>query len=116
MHPRLFIILPCYKLIQWRIQGGPPPTLFLDQTEAQGAEKIFWETAPPLCKGLDDRLPALSQGLDPALPIHSKMAKKLKKKKKRTISLTCLHNDHTLACMISELKEKGYQLDLKSLQ
>ena len=28
------------------------------------------------------------------------------------ISLTCLHNDHILACMISELKEKGYQLDL----
>ena len=54
--------------------------------------------------------PALSQVLDPALTIHAKMAKNLKKK--MTISLTCLHNDHTLACMISELKEKGYQLDL----
>ena len=30
--------------------GGsdPPPLLFLDQNEARRAEKIFWETAPPL--------------------------------------------------------------------
>ena len=54
--------------------GGPGPPLFLDQTEARGAQK------------------------------------------KMTTWLTCLHNDHILACMISELKEKGYQLDLKSLQ
>ena len=31
------------------------PLLFLDQTEAQRAEKIFLETAPPLSRGLDDR-------------------------------------------------------------
>ena len=49
----------------------PPPLLMLDETEARGAEKIFWETAPrPLYKGLDDcppSLPPLSQRLDPAL-------------------------------------------------
>ena len=49
--------------------GRPPlPPLFLDQTEARRAGKIFWETSPslPLSKGLDDR-PPLSQSLDPAL-------------------------------------------------
>ena len=43
----------------------------LDETEARGAEKMFWETAPrPLYKGLDDcspSLPPLSQRLDPSL-------------------------------------------------
>lgn len=47
----------------------------LDETEARGVEKIFWETAPrPLYKGLDDCPPSLppppfplSQRLDPAL-------------------------------------------------
>ena len=35
---------------------GAPPPLFLDQTEAQRAGKIFLETFPPrLSKGLDDR-------------------------------------------------------------
>ena len=35
---------------------GAPPPLFLDQTEAQRAAKIFLETfPPPLSKGLDDR-------------------------------------------------------------
>ena len=54
--------------MQWRIQGRGPPPLFLDQTEARRAEKIFGETTlPPLSKGLDDRAPPLSQGLDPAL-------------------------------------------------
>ena len=37
----------------------PPLPLFLDQTEARRAEKIWGETAPPP--------PPLSQGLDPAL-------------------------------------------------
>ena len=35
---------------QWQNQGrGPPPHLFLDQTEAQRAKKFFWETSrlPP---------------------------------------------------------------------
>ena len=32
--------------------GGPPPPLLLDQTEARGAGKIFFETgAPPLFSG-----------------------------------------------------------------
>ena len=36
--------------------AGPPPSLFLDQTEAQRAEKKFLETwDPPFSKGLDDR-------------------------------------------------------------
>ena len=52
----------------------PPPPIFLDQTEAQRAEKNFQETGSPhLSRGLDDRPPPrpllalLSQGLDPAL-------------------------------------------------
>ena len=55
---------------------APPPPLFLDQTEAQRAEKVFLETASsPLSKGLDDcntappRASHLSQGLDLA-PIN----------------------------------------------
>ena len=49
--------------------GGPSLPLLLDQTEAPGAEKNFWETVPPLSKGLYDRSPPrpLSRGLDPAL-------------------------------------------------
>ena len=30
---------------------GPGPSLFLDQTEARRAKKIFLETAPPTIKG-----------------------------------------------------------------
>ena len=48
-------------MMQWQIQGTDPgglplpvPDLFLDQTEAQGAEKKFF----------GDRAPHLSQGLD----------------------------------------------------
>lgn len=37
----------------------------------------------------------------------------MEKKKKL---LTCLHNDHRLACMISELNGEEYKLDSKSLQ
>ena len=44
---------------------GPPP-LFLDQNEAQRAEKIFCEAGPTLFLGLDD--PPFSEGLDPPLP------------------------------------------------
>ena len=36
--------------------AGPSPSLFLDQTEAQRAEKKFLETCDlPFSKGLDDR-------------------------------------------------------------
>jgi len=45
-------------------QGVRAP-LFLDQTQVQRTEKIFFED-PPFSKGLDDPLP-LSQGLDPTL-------------------------------------------------
>ena len=56
-------------------QGATPP-LFLNQTEARRAKKLFWETRPPLppplCKGLDDQAPPpLSQGLDPALAMYT---------------------------------------------
>ena len=49
-----------------RNPGGGAPPLFLNQTEARGAENIFFGDRPPLSKGLDDR-PPLLQGLDPAL-------------------------------------------------
>ena len=43
--------------------GGPAPLapIFLDQTEAQRAKKIFWSPSPP---------PPLSEGLDPLLCGH----------------------------------------------
>ena len=49
--------------------GGLGPPLFLDQTEAQRAnKKLLKPGSPPFSKGLDDRPPPpLSQGLDPAL-------------------------------------------------
>ena len=53
--------------IQGRGPGGLDPLLFLDQTEAQRAEKTFFGDPPPLSKVLDD-CPPLSQGLDAALP------------------------------------------------
>lgn len=37
--------------------AAPPPPLFLDQIEAQGAEKNFFGDTPPLSQGLSD--PAL---------------------------------------------------------
>ena len=63
--------------IQCRIQGRgpavrPPPPLFLDQTEAQRAQKIFLETAhPPFSEGLDPAL-ALSnfEQLDPVFDVQ----------------------------------------------
>ena len=49
-------------------EGTLCPLLFLDQTEAQRAKKIFWGgTGPPLSKVLD--APPPSQGLDLALPL-----------------------------------------------
>lgn len=33
------------------------PSLFLDQTEARGAEKFFLRLLPPASQGLDDRSP-----------------------------------------------------------
>ena len=49
----------------------PPPSLFLDQTEVQRAERIFfWRPGPPLSQGLDAWGPApLSEGLDPPLKL-----------------------------------------------
>ena len=51
--------------------GGWQPPLFLDQTEAQRAKKIFFlRPGPPLSECLDDRHkpppphPALSEGQD----------------------------------------------------
>ena len=48
------ISLNFLSTLQWQIQGRargppplPPPPLFLDQTEAQRAEKIWGETSPP---------------------------------------------------------------------
>ena len=60
---------------QCQIQGrglGPPnphsAPLFLVQTEAQMAEKSFFETGPPFSQDLDDSPPPpLSGGLDPPL-------------------------------------------------
>ena len=51
-----------YNNPQWRIQGrdpeGPGHPLFLDQTEARRAEKIFLRPEPPpLSQGRDDRPP-----------------------------------------------------------
>jgi len=49
--------------------GGPTP-LFLDQTEAQRAEKIFLRLSPPpaYLRALDNLHPRLSEGLDE--PLH----------------------------------------------
>ena len=63
---------PCQKNYSGGSRGGARvPPLFLDQTVAREAEKIFfWNPPPPpppLSKGLDDRATPLSQGLDPAL-------------------------------------------------
>ena len=35
-------------------RGTCPPPLFLDQNEAPGAKKNFFETGPPLSQGPDD--------------------------------------------------------------
>ena len=48
-------------------RGGAraPPPLFLNQTDARRAEKMFGGgTGPPLSQGLDDRPRLLSEGLD----------------------------------------------------
>ena len=56
--------------IQWRIQrkgrGGGGSRLFLDQTEARGAENFFLLFPHPtsLSQDLDDRAHPLSDGLD----------------------------------------------------
>ena len=49
-------------------RGGRPP-LFLNQTKARRAQKMFLETAPPpfLRVWMPGPPPPLSQGLDPAL-------------------------------------------------
>ena len=46
----------------------PPPPLFLDQTEARRAQKIFLRSPrPALSQGLEERGALLSKGLDPPL-------------------------------------------------
>ena len=46
-------------------RAGARPTLFLDQTEAQRAEKNFFKTAPPpRISGSGWPDPSLSEGLD----------------------------------------------------
>ena len=64
---------------------GPSLPLLLDQTEASGAEKNFWETVPPLSKGLYDRSPpsyvkvwirhSIVSSLDPNRPLLLIMGK-----------------------------------------
>ena len=62
-------VVPCKW--QWLIQGRAPGalalTLLLDQTEASGAEKNFWETVLPYLRVCMTAPLLLSQGLDPAL-------------------------------------------------
>ena len=50
---------------------GEPP-YFSTKLRPEGPKNFFWRPAapPPLCKGLDDRPPLLSQGLDRALVCH----------------------------------------------
>ena len=56
---------------QWRIQGrgqgDVPPPLFLDQTEARGAEKNFFGDPPPPYLRVWMTPPPFSEGLDPPL-------------------------------------------------
>ena len=40
------------------VPGGLRPPLFLDQTEAQRAEKNLFGDPPPLSQGLDDQAPS----------------------------------------------------------
>ena len=56
----------------------PPRPLFLDQTEAHGAEKVFFETGSSLFSPPPPP-PALSEGLDPPLysPCVSKLVMKI---------------------------------------
>ena len=62
-----------HSKISGRSRGGAPgawSSLFVDQTEAQRAEKLFfWDRPPPppLSQGLDDRCYPLSEGLYPPL-------------------------------------------------
>ena len=54
---------PCQKNYSGGSRGGARvPPLFLDQTVARGAEKIFFWNPPP-----HPPPPPLSQGLDPAV-------------------------------------------------
>ena len=50
-------------------RAPPPPSLFLDQTEARRTEKSLGETGPPFIQGSGwpPPSPPLSQGLDAAL-------------------------------------------------
>ena len=54
----------------------PPPPLFIDQTEARGAEIKFFgrPPLPPFSKGLDDRPPLSQGGLDPAVHVSRFLA------------------------------------------
>ena len=62
MHPRLFIILSCYKLIQWWIQGrgpgGLPPLMLGPNCGPKGRKNFAGRRPPPhLSKDLDNRAP-----------------------------------------------------------
>ena len=65
------VLISSVSQIQRRIQGrGPGPPSFLDQTEAQRAEKNVLETAPLHISGSGcPPPPPLSQGLDAALKL-----------------------------------------------
>ena len=80
-------VVPCKW--QWLIQGRGPGALalplLLDQTEAPRAENNFWETVPPLSKGLYDPPPppylkvwirhSIVSSLDPNRPLLLIMGK-----------------------------------------
>ena len=88
------IILSHGRLIRTSCSGGSRggTPLFLDQTEAQRAEKFFGgdRNPCPLSKGLDDQPPNLSQGLDSALICS--WAKLLLSKSSRRLKVHGLYN------------------------
>ena len=54
-----------WTLIRGRSRGGPPPPLYLDQTEAQRAGKsFFWDRPSSFILGCGWPPPSLSEGLD----------------------------------------------------
>ena len=60
--------------VQGRVRGAWDAPLFLDQNEAQRAEKKFFlKLGPPLISGSGWPAPALSEGLDPPLETNTKI-------------------------------------------
>ena len=66
---------------QWPLQGRACPPLFLDQTEAQRAKKMFfWDCPPPpYLRVWMTRPSSLSEGLDPPLAVWVSVDKFLQK-------------------------------------